>query len=173
MSIDNIASRSVLGDESGVISLSNIEDFVLINQSIINQAHHSIRIFTQDFEHALYDRDDIVDAALKLARRHRSTCIEILVIDSSKAVKIGHRLVELAKRLSSSVFIRKVHADYDDNHESFLLVDGIGLVKRANTNAYKGTADFKAIPAAPQKARYFKEVWERSSEDPSLRRLAL
>ena len=173
MSFENIAPLLVLGESTGVLHLNSIDDFNAIDLSMVSQATRNIRIFTQDLDHELYDNDIFVGSISDIARKHRSTIIQILVIDPSKAIKHGHKLVELSKRLTSAVFIRKVHDDYVKNKESFLLVDNRGLVRRPKANVLKGTAEFRAIPDAQSKEAYFIEVWEKSSEDPSLRRLPL
>ena len=173
MSINNIAPLLVLGESTGIIKLETLDDFNAVDLSMVNQATRAIRIFTQDLDHPLYDTDEFVDSIAEVARKHRYTLIQILVIDSSKAVKLGHRLVELAKRLPSSVFIRKVHPDYANNSESFILVDNKGLIRRPKADTLLGTAEFRANPSAQTKERYFMDVWEKSSEDPSLRRLSL
>ena len=173
MGISNLAPLLVLGESTGVIKLETLDDFNAIDLSMVSQAKRAIRIFTQDLDHPLYDNDEFVDTIAEVARKHRYTLIQILVIDSSKAIKLGHRLVDLAKRLPSSVFIRKVHPDFADNNESFMLVDNKGLIRRPKADTLLGTAEFKATPSAQPKERYFMDVWERSSEDPSLRRLCL
>lgn len=173
MGLENIAPLLVLGKSTGVIKLDTLEDFNAVDLSMVNQATRAIRIFTQDLDHPLYDTDEFVESVAEVARKHRSTLIQILVIDSSKAVRLGHRLVELAKRLPSSIFIRKVHPAYASNKESFLLVDNKGLVRRPKSEVLIGTAEFQAIPEAQTKERYFMDVWEKSQEDPSLRRLPL
>ena len=109
----------------------------------------------------------------QLALRSRHSRIRVLVKDSHRAVKDGHRLVELARHLSSFIEIRKAHEDARDAAEAFLIADGIGTLHRTLASRFEGTVNFRAPLHARRLAQWFTEVWERSAPDPELRRLHL
>jgi hypothetical protein len=149
------------------------DDFLSAAVSMVKQAKHSLRIYTPDMEPLIYDRPDFIRATSDLARRHKSTLIQILVLDANKIARQTHRLVELYRRLPSSIAIRQVHEDYLTQTDAFLIVDEVAMIRRRNAEQWKGFAEFKSIPLAQRNARLFVEMWERSSEAPALRRLSL
>jgi hypothetical protein len=108
-----------------------------------------------------------------LARRGRRSHVHIIVQDSARAVKEGHRLITLAQRLSSYVQIRNPGRDHMDYAGAFLVADGTGLLRRNLADRYEGVVDFNDRLAARELERYFLEVWEHGHPDPQLRRLLI
>ena len=97
----------------------------------------------------------------------------MLIQDARQAVQRGHRLIELARQLSSTVESRRPAGEYRQFHETFLLADTTGYLHRRIPGRYEGTACFNAPGKAAEWEKYFMEVWERSEPDPELMRLYL
>jgi hypothetical protein len=88
-------------------------------------------------------------------------------------VRRGHRLIDLAQRLSSKIEIRKPIAEYADINRTFFVADEAGYVSRPLAERYEGVANFSDRLSARNLVNTFNEVWERSQQDPQLRRLHL
>ncbi len=82
-------------------------------------------------------------------------------------------MIELSRRLSSSIEIRQPHEDYLHYNEAFLIADECGLIHREFADRYEGNANFYAPIEAQRKLDFFTEVWERSQVHPEFRRLHL
>ena len=162
-----------LGEDAKTIRFSTAVENRGIALSLAEQAHRTIRLFTTDMDPAVFDRAVLVEAMARLAREHSRARIHILVQDSGQAVTQGHRLVELARRLSSRVEIRKPIPEYRDLTENFMVVDGKGYLLRVQSQRFDGQASFHDPFRCRELVGRFEEIWQRSHNDLQLRRLHL
>src|SRR5690606_5552024 len=122
----------------------------------------------------LYDRDDFASAVSRLVRKDRNARLRILVKDLRPLVEHGHRLLELSRRLSSKVEIRKLLIDAPGAERSFMIGDRELLLFQHEEGVYRGFANYRAGPEITPLLDSFNELWERHSEvSPDLRRLHL
>jgi hypothetical protein len=163
----------ILGETAGEYSLSSRDDNREAAALLAVQARRMVELFTPDLEPALYDHTPFIDALTQLCVHSPRARVRILAKDFERTVKDGHRLTELARRLSSYVELRKVHSDYQENNETFLLVDDYGLLHRRHAPRFEGTFSCKAPLEVRRLRAYFDEVWDRSEPEADLRRLHL
>ena len=162
-----------LGATSMEFEIENQSEARAVTQALTNQAQRTLLLHTEDLESAIYDETAFLDAVGRLARSHGQSRIWILIQDARKAVQHGHRLIEVARRLSSTIQLRRPALQYRNLHESFLLADGCGYVHRPIAARYEGTANFHDPGKVADWEKYFMEVWERSEPDEEIRRLHL
>lgn len=167
------ADQKQLGVNNLEFGLSGREEVCALVQSLAEQARRSLLLHTRDLEPAVFDREAFLDAVSRLARSHGKAHIHVLVQDSRPALQQGHRLIELSRRLSSSIQFRRPAAEYRDFHQVFLLADDIGYLHRPHAGRYEGTANFHDPARVADLKKYFLEVWERSEPDAEIRRLYL
>ena len=72
-----------------------------------------------------------------LARRNKNTFIEILLYDSHKVVKNSHAILEIIRKLPSSISFKIVHPKLRQQNHEFVIVDGCGLVYRLDHEVYE------------------------------------
>jgi hypothetical protein len=138
---------------------------------MVQQCLSSLEIFTRDLDAPLYDQEAFLQALSALCLGNRKARVRVLVQDPMPPVKRAHRLIELSRRLSSSIELRQPHEDYRHHNEAFLIADRCGLIHRALADRYEGTANFYDPVIAQRKLDFFTEVWERSEAHPEFRRL--
>ena len=165
-------SDTILGQFQEPVELSDGDAQRQAAVALTLQARRSVDIFTRDLDKKIYDNRDFLDSLQNLAVNHRGL-IRILVKDSSKAVKYGHRLIPLGQRLTSFIEIRKVAEDFKEYNEAFLIADGIGFAHRKHADRFEGLARFNAAREAANLLAFFNEVWRKSAPDPDLRRIYL
>lgn len=136
-------------------------------------ARISLALFTQDLEPAIYNTQEFVAAVQQLALRSRFSRIRIVASDPTAAIKDGHRLIELGRRLSSFIEFRRPSPDYATLPESFLIADETGLLYRPLGSRYEGFADTHNSFEARPHLRFFEEIWERAEPEPEFRGLSL
>ncbi|MFZ5622077.1 MAG: hypothetical protein ACOY5W_13765 [Pseudomonadota bacterium] len=163
----------ILGETAGDFTLGSRDDNRQAAALLAAQAHRQIDLFTPDLEPALYDQSPFLDALTQLCLSSPRARIRVLAKDFERTIKDGHRLVELARRLSSYMELRKVHTDYQENNESFLLVDDYGLLHRRHAARFDGSFSCKAPLEVRRLRAFFDEVWDRSEPQADLRRLHL
>lgn len=167
----NEASEYILGDHSDIIHLESMQDNRDVSMAMVQQAHRSIHIFTPDLDPHLYDTPGFVEAIKNVAIHDSHSYVQILVKDSSRAVLHGHRLVELARRLSSHIHIRKTSIDYNEYNAAYLIADETGYIRRTNASRYEGVACFNNRNDCRHLINFFNTAWEKATPDPELRRL--
>ena len=138
-----------------------------------SQSRRHIKVFSQELAHEFYDRASFIDLLTPLFGVHRNFSINILLKDPHKAAKLGHRLVELQRRLPTRCEIRSLPEEYEDLNDEYMIVDDMGMVKRFALGNMRGHCQFRAVPDAIKYARQFSEIWERSHSCTELRGLAL
>ncbi len=163
----------VLGESGGPLHLDRPSVCARAVALMASQARRELRIFTPDMQAAIYDQQPFLDALTDLVIGSRYSWVRILIKDPGPAIRNGHRLIELGRRLSSSIEMRRIHPDYQDHALSFLAADDLGVIKSTPSDPREFVAEFYATLEAKRLAEFFDEVWERSEPDPELRRLYL
>lgn len=162
-----------LGESVGEFAVATREDNRSAAALLATQARRQIELLSAELEPVLYDQTAFIEALSQLPIGNPRARIRVLAKDFERAIQQGHRLVELSRRLSSYVEIRKVHSDYQAYHETFFLVDDYGLLHRRHSPRYEGVFSCKAPLEVRRLRAYFDEVWDRSETDADLRRLHL
>lgn len=160
-----------LGEDSEDIVVESSEENHQLAVQLVTQANHRLDVFTRDLDPRIYDNAEFIDAVRALAVNDNKAKIRFLVIDPDKAIKLGHRLLDLSRRLTSTLEIRKVHEDYGANPECYLIADGRGLLHRKLASRYEAIANFNNPADAMNLIHHFNEVWEHSSPELDFKRL--
>ena len=164
--------KLVLGETIDAVKLESSEDQRLAAVALMQQARRRVDIFSRDLDKKIYDYRPFLEALQALAVNHHGQ-IQILVKDSGKAVKYGHRLIPLSQRLTSLIEIRKVAEDYKEYNEAFLIADETGYVHRRHADRFEGITRFNAAKEARELLVFFNEVWRNSAPDTDLQRIYL
>jgi len=164
-------SQYRLNEDSADIVIDGSEDNQAAATQLVRQAGRSLDIFSRDLEPRIYDNAEFADAVRALAVKTRDMHVRILVIDPDFIIKHGHRLIELARRLTSHMEIRKLHEDYCNNPEAYLVVDSRGLLHRKLASRYEAVVNFNNPITATELHNQFTEMWERSKQYMDFKRL--
>jgi len=167
------ADEQQLGISNLEFELGSRDDVSAVVERMAGQASRSLLLHTENLEPAIYDRSPFLEAVSQLARTHAQARIWILLQDPRAVVSSGHRLIELSRRLSTAIQIRRPGQEYRNFHESLLLADNGGYLHRKNPNRYEGVANFNDPGKVADWKKYFMEVWERSEPDMEIKRLYL
>ncbi|HFE32397.1 MAG TPA: GNAT family N-acetyltransferase [Gammaproteobacteria bacterium] len=164
-------SAQTLGESRDILYLRDRADNRDVALRLVQQAHRSLHLFTQDLDPALFDTREFVEAVKQLAIHSTRSKVYILLKDPTTAITRGHRIVELARRISSHVFIHRAAEEDQDRIDSFMVVDEVGILRRAHGSRFEGTAEFNNPGEARQLLKSFNDAWERSVPEAELRRL--
>lgn len=161
-----------LGIDAGVLALDSIALTAFAVASLAVQAGRALCLSSADLEPRLYDRGEFLAAvrALALARRGQPV-LRVLLRDGQVPVRHGHRLVELARALSSAVEVRVLPAELADQQEGFLVADETGYCLQHA--AGEAAADFLAPARARELKHGFDQLWQQSAPSAEMRRLHL
>lgn len=160
-----------LGMDRLDISLQSREQVRAIAQTFAEQAQRTLSLLTVDIEPAIYDQQPFLDAIARLSRQSRDASFRVLLLDSRRVIQQGHRLVELSRRLGSTIQFRCPPQDYQHAGQTFLTCDDTGYINRPLSSRYEGIANFNNPGEVARLNKGFTELWERSEPDSELRLL--
>ncbi len=156
--------------------LQELQDCDAIRQGCLmlaRSARRSLRILTRDLEPAFYDNEAFLEAVRQVALSGHGVPVRILLVDADPVVRTGHRLVEMARLLSSLVQIRKIPEEYDVHPETYLLSDDKGYLLRCRPEEFRATAHLRDPRRVRLLGRRFEEIWALGAFHEELRRLYL
>ena len=160
-----------LGETSQEIMLDNSTDHITLTDHMASQAGRTIRIFTRDLDPIIYNRESFVSECKRVVLRSQYCRIEILAFESQRIIRKGHRLVDLARAVSSRIEIRRPEKEYEKHLQSFITFDEKGYIYRAYADRFEGTANYNDARETRQLEKLFNEIWIRSHVDPEMRSL--
>lgn len=161
----------ILGETEQEIAIDSSQDNETAILQLLNQSQNTLDIFTRDLEPRLLNTPVFSEACRRLATLHDRSKIRILVIDPDYVIKHGHRLLDLSRRLTSSIEIRKAHEDYARKPESFYIADGRGWLHRKLASRYEAMVNFYDPLAAKGMLKEYNQIWEHSKQYIDFKRL--
>lgn len=163
----------ILGQQAQIQHFDISQDARAHTLALLQQAQRSLCIYSSDFEPWLYHHSSMQAACTAFLLANPRNQLRILLRDVSRAVKDGHRLLTLARKLPSNCQIRKLHPDYPSEAINFLLADNCGLLVRPEPSLYSGYADYQNPSSVRLRQAQFEQAWNTSISDADLRSFLL
>jgi predicted GNAT family N-acyltransferase len=161
------------GANQFITGVSYPEPFATLAIELAATANRQLRIYSPKLDHAVFDRQALADAIAAVARNSRYSDIRILICDSKPIVKQGHRLLNLSRRLPSSVRIQKLSDHPNLPDYSFVIRDTDGTIYKPNDANRGGFYEPDSRASAKKFIDQFDELWSRSKPDSELRILGV
>jgi len=168
-----ISETNQTGPSTRQIEFTTREQNRDLVRNLVLQAKQSIQLFTATLDNSLYDQTEFIEAVSTLAKRSPKSRVQILVRDSSALLQKGHRLIELSRRLTSTIRIQNPSIEDSQHIMELLLVDQNGYIHKKYADNYYGEANFENRHITREWQKKFAQMWEMSTPDPELRRLHL
>jgi len=163
----------LLGEDENTHLFSSPALLKQLTASMISQAANRVRILSHHLNREIYDYEPIRDALSKLARAHSRSVIELLIVDDHSVAVSTPRLLELARRLPSSIHLKVINKAYPYDESAMVLVDRCGVIFQKENSIYEGFANFNSASRNKQLTEVFDNLWSHSSESQELRQLRL
>jgi hypothetical protein len=141
--------------------------------ALCQSASRYICIMSPQLDHAAFDSQELVEALGALARRSRQTQVRILISDSRPLVGRGHRLLQLARRLPSTVHMQKLAEHPDWNNETVVIRDRDGVLYKPGGSDHEAFYEPNSRASTLRHLDLFEELWRFSVEDDELRSLRI
>jgi len=164
-------SEHKLGQTDKIIPLERIAENRNAALAIAQQSSRTLHIVSYDLDPVIYNHADFIAAVRRIAISSKHSKISILIKDTHKVINQGHRLIELARQLSSFIEIRKINPRARETNAAYLIGDETALVYRKFDRRYEGFVNFNDRGKCRQTLSDFKNAWGKSQPDPELRRL--
>ncbi|MEP1595194.1 MAG: GNAT family N-acetyltransferase [Halieaceae bacterium] len=136
-------------------------------------AARHICILCPQLDHAAFDNKDLSEALSALARRGRQSMIRILVMDSRAIVQRGHRLMELARRLPSSVKLHKLAEHPEWKGQTVVTRDRDGVLYKPGDSNHECFYEPGSRASTQRHLDLFEDLWRHSAPDTEFRSLSL
>ena len=160
-----------LGEIDQNIELSTSEDNLGAVVSLCQQAGNSIYIYTHTLDPKIFNQTTCIEVLKSFVLNNRSARIHILIRNPDRTLRSGHRLISLARHLSSYIEIRVVHEDYANAQEAFLVADRRGMIHLLEGDRYDGICNFNNPRLSTELYHRFMEVWNHSAGIPEFRQI--
>lgn len=162
-----------LGETAELQRFDNPNDARAQALAMLQQARRNLCLYTPDLESWLYNHVVVQDTCKAFLLANPRNRLRILLRDSSTSIRNGHRLLELARRLSSNLQIRKLHPEHPTEEIAFLLADDRGLLIRPELDQYSGYALYNDPGRTKLRQAQFDQAWDYSILDSDLRSFLL
>ncbi|PLW66869.1 hypothetical protein [Pseudohalioglobus lutimaris] len=128
-------------------------------------------ILSPALDHAAFDNEELASALSALARGSRQTQVRILVANTSTMVNRGHRLLSLARRIPSSILIRRLDEHPDWTGQTLVIRDRDGVLYKPGGSGSDGFYEPSSRASTERHLVLFNELWRHSVQDSNLRTL--
>lgn len=142
--------------------------------ALIEGARGHLDILSPVLDPAIFDQADVATAIRELVGRAGARArVRILVEDAAAVARNGHQLLALGHRLSTAIDFRRLAAEDRGGSDSLVIADRDGLLRWDAGIGLHGVDRRQDRVAAVAQGLEFDRRWERATDDPDLRRLAL
>lgn len=172
MTLSNSSNFERIGNTENDLLLENAEQISSAVISLSARALRTIKIFSPDLEHHLYNNNKFRESLLTFARGNRHASIQILVADITPCLNKGHSLIQLAQQLTSSMQIRITPKEYVDTKVSYIVIDHSSFLFKADstrTHALRSTCQYRSKTLNET----FTLAWEQADPASEIKRLRI
>ncbi len=141
--------------------------------ALCDSASRYLCILSPTLDHAAFDSDTLAQSLSALARSSRQAEVRILVSSVTAIVNRGHRLLSLARRIPSSVQLRRLDEHPDWNGQTVVIRDRDGVLYKPGGSDTDGFYEPDSRASTQRHLDLFNELWRYSVQDPNLRALSL
>ena len=160
-----------LGKTSKSFLVSSRQENYDLLFDMIGQSQHDLFVFSHNFDGALYDTNELAERLRKLLLNNKNSHARILVQDMNFLVKHGHRIVELGRRLPTSIEIREANKRFEHVNTCYAVADNHGVIFRTDAFRFDAKIDYHDPRLAKDLLKQFNEMWEQSEPSTEMQRL--
>lgn len=140
---------------------------------VLDHPLREVRVYAPLLDHNLFEAEPVIEALSRFARSGPPTTLRVLIHSSNLIVSRGHRLLDLARRLTSKIQIRLVTAELQNEQRCFVLADQRAFFLMPDYNEYQAFSNQYDPVQSTQLSDRFDYLWQRAEADPELRSLSL
>lgn len=130
-------------------------------------------IYSRDLDPLLLDDSELLEALRQIALSGRGADIRILVQSLDRVLHEGHRLLNLAQRLTSSIQLRIPCSEDRSYAAAFIINDRAGYLYRPLAGRYEGEGSLHHIGRHDELLSLFEQHWQRAEPSPELRTVTI
>ncbi len=162
-----------LGETNELIDIDTAEHHRLVALQMARQGRSTIHIISRKLDPGIYDTTDFIDAIRAFALQNRRARVRIMVYTPREIVRRGHRLIDVATRLSSFFQIRTPGREFKHFNESLFIADKTAYIHRPFSERYEASVNFNDKRTCKYLLVQFEDMWEKATPDLNLNRYHL
>lgn len=166
-------SSFVLGETDEDITVASSREVRSAAATMAAGATRTIDITSRDMDAAVYDQAVFVEEVQRMLLGSRRARLRVLVQDPARVIALGHRLLELARRMPSFAEIRVMARAHQHDNSAWMVADGTGVIHRELADRYEGVVNFRSPRRADELLRQFEPAWSNAREDTNLRSIRI
>ncbi len=167
-------AETISPTDENLIQLEGEDVFLKHSKKVISESLRDIYILSDELDRPIFNDPELVDLLSSFVRLERRCTIKILVKNIRPMIERGHALLNLSRRLSSKVIIKKLLLEPKDNAIAYMICDKKSLVYKHSDSEYIGFVNYNAGPESKKLLEEFVYLWEHHSIlDPELKQLSI
>jgi len=157
--------------ETGVIRLTGIEPFIEHTIELLKPARRSVDILTTDMDKPWLGNNNVVEQIKQTLLKNRYAEVRLLVADPTLAIRSGHPLIGLIRRLSrfEAKVIDTEILDKQPIKSGYLLIDQGGIIMKQSLTDFTGFVHFDDKQTVKSQKESFEQYWRYSHSHSDLR----
>jgi hypothetical protein len=159
--------------DSFVTGVEYPHPFAEMAVELCKSASRYVCILSPRLDHEAFDSPQLAEALSALARQCPQTQVRILISDSRGLVGRGHRLLQLIRRIPSSLAIQKLAEHPDWSGQTIVIRDRDGVLYKPGGSDHEGFYEPDSRASTQKHLELFEELWRHSAQDVELRSLSL
>lgn len=141
--------------------------------ALIRKARRRICVFAPVLDGYFYNTSEIANILSLFSARNRNNLARFLVEDGAQAVHDNIRIVQLCRRLSDFVKMRRVCEDHRGIKEIFIVIDDASYMHQQDITKPAWLFHVNARHEAMRLSRRFEEMWQHSLSLPDINTVGL
>ena len=146
-------------DEQAIESSKAVDKAV---EQLCCEAAHSLKIRAPRLDFPFFRTTGVIPAVTPLITGDRRNQIHILIDDEQHLMDSGSRVIDLARKFSSYVKLRKLPPEYSDSAEVFIVADLEHCLYLKSASSFPAKYSRHSPGQARQLDHRFRKLWERS-----------
>jgi len=164
----------MLERQEPVIELVNGQaEFLQRASTLVASAKLDITLFSQSLDRRTYSSEDFITPLQTFLLSHQRARLRVLVHTPVLAMRTGHRLIELGRRLSSRIEFRELLPERKLIRKEFLIADESSMLIRDAEDQLEARFYAHAPLLARDQKREFDILWQESPPAAEFRDLKL
>lgn len=135
---------------------------------LIGAARADLAIAAPALDASLFSGSDLGSAIAHFLTRRAANRVRIVVEDTEHMLATSTRIVELARRLSDKLFIRRLGEVHHGMDEMFMVADRKACLAQHDVHVIDATLDIGTPRLAAPFALRFEELWDAAEPVPGL-----
>lgn len=148
--------------ETGPVRISGAAEFLARAVELVGRCRLEICLLSRELDRRVYSDEAFIEPLKRFLLSHQRARLRGLVHSPQAAMRGTHRLVELARQLSSRVEFRELPEDQKHRAEESLIGDEHCLLLKPDYSSLEARWYAHAPLDARLQKRGFQESWEQS-----------